>query len=150
MLSATAEHAVRALIQLALLSRDESVTGKQLSSNAGIPPNYLSKILWSLGHAGILQATRGSGGGYRLRRDAGEIRLSEVVNLFEHSRWREGCFLNSGQPCKEAHPCKAHTAWVECREVLDRFLDRTTIAALAVSVQGPPSKPPKVKRRRTA
>jgi Rrf2 family protein len=150
MISATTEHAVRALIQLALLGRGGIVTGKQLSKTAGIPRNYLATILWSLGRAGIIQATRGTGGGYRLRRDAGQIRLTEVVDLFEHQRWRKGCFLNGGQQCKEAHPCTAHTAWVECREVLDRFLDRTTIAALAVSAQGPPSKPPKVKRRRTS
>ena len=150
MFSATTEHAGRALMRLASLGRAGIVTGKQLSSSAGIPPNYLSKILWSLGHAGIRQATRGSGGGYRLRRDAGQIRLSEVVDLFEHQRWRKGCFLNGGQQCKVTPPCTAHTAWVECREVLDRFLDRTTIAALALSSQGPSNEPPKVKRRRTS
>ena len=150
MFSATTEHAVRALIQLALLGRDGIVSGKQLSKTAGIPRNYLANILWCLGRAGIIQATRGTGGGYRLRRDARQLQLSEVVDLFENQRWRKGCFLNGREHCQEAQPCASHSEWVECREVLERFLDRTTIAALAVSAQAPRSDPPKVKRRATS
>ena len=82
-----------------------------------------------------------------MRRDAGQVRLSEVVDLFENPRWRESCFLNSRQECEEAHPCAAHSEWVECREVFKQFLARTTIAALADSAQTPGGEPPKVERR---
>lgn len=150
MFTATTEHAVRALIQLTLLGREGIVSGKQLSKAADIPHHYLATILWSLGRAGIIQGTPGTGGGYRLRRDAGQVRLSEVVDLFENPRWRESCFLNGREQCEESHPCASHTAWVECREVLERFLARTTIAALADSAQAPRGEPPKAKRRATA
>lgn len=135
MLSATAEHAVRALIQLAVLAGKGSVTGKQLSCTAHIPPNYLSKILCLLGHAGLIQATRGSHGGYQLLRAAGQIRLADVVYLFDHPHWRTGCFLNCGRECADAGQCAAHPGWQECRDVFERFLDRTTIASLAAPAQ---------------
>ena len=150
MLSTTAEHAVRALIQLAVLGRNGSVTGRLLSCSAGIPPNYLSKILCLLGHAGMIHATRGSHGGYQLVRDAAQIRLSEVVNLFDHPRWRKGCFLDCGRECKEAEQCAAHAGWQECRDVFERFLDRTTIAALAVPAPDPPLVRPEWMGRRAS
>ena len=56
--------------------------GRELADRAEVPPNYLSKILWALGNAGIIDATRGNGGGYRLKRTPSEIRLFEVVELF--------------------------------------------------------------------
>jgi len=45
-----------------------------LTKQAHIPANYLSKILWTPGGAGIIDATRGSGGEYRLQFAPDEIR----------------------------------------------------------------------------
>src|SRR5215813_3901044 len=83
MLSATSEYALRALTRLAAAAEGESMLGRDLAEQAGIPANYLSKIMWTLGNAGIIDATRGNGGGYRLKRGAADIRLFEVVDLFE-------------------------------------------------------------------
>jgi Rrf2 family protein len=55
--------------------------GRDLAEQAGIPANHLSKILWKLGNAGIVDATRGNRGGYRLKGSAAEIHLFEVVDL---------------------------------------------------------------------
>jgi Rrf2 family iron-sulfur cluster assembly transcriptional regulator len=150
MLSATAEHAVRALMQLALLGRECAVTGRQLSSQAGIPPNYLSKILALLNHAGLITATRGSRGGYQLLKRPEQISLTEVVNLFDSPRWRRRCFLDCGHDCEESANCAAHLAWRDCREVFERFLDSTTIASLAGPANLPPLSLPLAKRRRTS
>src|SRR5215471_1965372 len=75
MLTTTSEHALRALTYLARLPEGSSILGRELAKEASIPANYLSKILWTLGNAGIIDATRGSGGGYRLRRGPGAARL---------------------------------------------------------------------------
>lgn len=135
---------------MAVLGRNGSVTGRQLSRSAGIPPNYLSKILCLLGHAGMIHATRGSHGGYQLVQDAGQIRLSDVVNLFDHARWRKGCVLDCGRECKEADQCAAHAGWQECRNVFEQFLDGTTIAALVVPAPVPPLVRPKIKGRQSS
>ena len=107
------------------------MTGRQLSACAGIPQNYLSKILLLLAHAGLIQATRGNHGGYELVREPGEIRLADVVDLFDNSRWRRRCFLDSGHACDDVTACAAHTAWLECRAAYERFLETTTISELA-------------------
>ncbi len=82
MLSITSQYALRALSHLARQS-DGSVLGRELSQSVEIPANYLSKVLLVLRNAGLVDTTRGSGGGYRLGRPASEIRLIDVVELFE-------------------------------------------------------------------
>src|ERR1051325_7010557 len=96
MLSTTSEYALRALTRLAVAPEGASLLGRELAEQAAIPANYLSKILWTLGNAGIIHAIRGNGGGYRLKRDPREIHLFEVVESFERDRMGHSCILGSG------------------------------------------------------
>lgn len=131
MLSTTSEHALRALTHLARLPEAASILGRDLASQAGIPANYLSKILWTLGNAGIIDATRGSGGGYRLKRCASEIRLFEIVELFDRDRARISCFLGGGKECEDNSACTAHEAWRGVRNSYLDFLHTTSLADIS-------------------
>lgn len=131
MLSITAEHAVRALSEMAAKAEGELILGKDLAASTGVPPNYLAKILWTLGNAGIIDATRGSGGGYRLRRKPSEICLREVVDLFDRHAWRKSCFLSCDQHGDQCQPCAVHEAWEKVRSEYMQFLESTTIAQIA-------------------
>ncbi len=131
MLSVTVQHALRALSILASLPDGTSLLGRELAKQADIPANYLSKILWTLGGAGFIEATRGSGGGYRLQRPPREVRLKDIVALFEHSRSAKSCFLDDNRLCSKSHPCSAHRAWHELDSALTRFLETTTLADIA-------------------
>jgi Rrf2 family iron-sulfur cluster assembly transcriptional regulator len=128
MLTTTSEHALRALTHLAKLPEGASMLGRELAAQAGIPANYLSKILWTLGNAGIIDATRGNGGGYRLKREAGEIRLFEVVELFDRDRVRLSCLLGGGRDCDCENPCAAHESWRAVRTAYLDFLRTKTVA----------------------
>jgi Rrf2 family protein len=131
MLSTTAEHALRALKELAELKLGEAILGRDLALSAGIPANYLSKVLWVLGNAGIIDATRGSGGGYRLRREASSIRLIEVVALFERQRPESRCLLGGPGECLQMDACGAHEEWRKVRASYVEFLENTTLAQIA-------------------
>jgi Rrf2 family transcriptional regulator, iron-sulfur cluster assembly transcription factor len=130
MLSTTAEHALRALSEVASLEEGESILGKDLARVAGIPANYLSKLLLVLGNAGIIDATRGSGGGYRLRRKAADIRLSEVVELFDRQKPECRCLLGGTRDCSEEDQCGAHEEWRKVRASYVGFLGKTTLAQI--------------------
>jgi len=131
MLSTTSEHALRALVQLASLPEGETMLGKALSAQAGIPANYLSKILWTLGNAGLITATRGTGGGYRLKRKPDQIRLIEIVDPFDHARAKPACFLGGGRDCNDANPCTAHAGWRGVRNAYVGFLESTTLSQIS-------------------
>ena len=106
--------------------------GRELATQASIPANYLSKILWTLGNAGIIDATRGNGGGYRLKRTPGEIRLFEVVELFDRDRVRLACLLGGEKDCGDcANPCTAHEAWRGVRAAYLDFLHTKTLADIS-------------------
>ena len=137
MLTTTSEHALRALTHLARLPEGASMLGRELATQAGIPANYLSKILWTLGTAGIIDATRGNHGGYRLKRAATEIYLFDVVELFDRDRTRLSCFFGGGKDCDSENPCTAHEAWRGVREAYLDFLHTTTVAD--ISRQGRPN-----------
>jgi Rrf2 family protein len=130
MLSVTVQHAIRALAVLAALPEGEFLLGRELARQSDIPANYLSKILWILGSAGFINATRGSGGGYRLQKAASEIRLVDIVDLFEPNRARTHCVLDVSRECSKAERCAAHRAWHELDCAMNRFL-QTTVAELA-------------------
>jgi len=149
MLSVTSKYALRALTHLATLGEGEAVLGKDLAKRAQIPANYLSKILWTLGSVGLISATRGSGGGYRLRRRPDEIFLMEVVDLFDRSRIEPTCFLGEDRACSEADACSAHALWREVRKVYTNFLQSTTLADIS---RGRPvvAAPVKVARKKPA
>ena len=131
MLSITSQYALRALAHLARQAGD-SVLGRDLAQSVEIPANYLSKVLLTLRNAGLVNTTRGSGGGYRLARPASEILLIEVVELFEEiSRAKPTCFLGHTKKCSDSTPCSAHSTWQGVQVAYLRFLVSTSLSAIA-------------------
>jgi len=132
MLSTTSEYALRALAHLARQPNGDAVLGRDLAHAAEIPANYLSKVLLTLRNAGLVDTTRGSGGGYRLRRPATEIYLIDVVELFEEiSREKPTCFLGRTKPCSDSTPCTAHKAWRDLQAAYLGFLVSTPLSMIA-------------------
>ena len=133
MLSSTSHYALRALGRLAQEPQGRSVLGRNLAREAHVPPQYLSKIMGMLRHAGLVDAARGTKGGYRLTRPAAEIRLREVVEVFEGSVDRPECLLGVNPECSDTSPCSAHAPWKRLRDAYVQFLEETTVGNLAAS-----------------
>ena len=72
-ISAKADYAVRAAIELAVLETDAVVKGERLAEAQDIPLHFLENILGDLRQADIVATRRGPDGGYRLSRAASEI-----------------------------------------------------------------------------
>lgn len=132
MLSTTSEYALRALSCLARAPEGQALLGRDLSILAGVPANYLAKILLDLKRTGIVDATRGSGGGYRLARPAAEIHLAAVVETFEGPREGRACILGGGRICSDHDPCPAHPKFTAARRAYLDFLNNTTLAEISV------------------
>ncbi len=125
---ASATHALRALAWLAANEHREVTLGRDLAQEIAVPAHYLAKVLATLARRGLLTASRGARGGYRLARHPREIALIEIVEPFEGKRVRPGCLLQPDQPCREDGPCSAHAAWCDAKETYLRFLETTTLA----------------------
>lgn len=136
MLSVTSQYALRALAQLAKNRKHRSMLGKDLAEVAAIPPNYLAKILLSLKNAGVLGTARGSRGGYWLVRAPEQIKLIDIVEIFDQIPTPQPCVLGERDECSENDPCMAHARWHEIRKSYMDFLQATTIADLASTKRG--------------
>ena len=131
MLTVTTEYAIRALTQLARNPRGQATLGRDLARSAHVPAKYLSKIMLSLRNAGIVDTTRGLGGGYRLQRPAGAVHLSDIVKVFEGGSSKPTCLLDSARKCSENHPCDAHPRFHEVQMAYHQFLRQTSLSDLA-------------------
>jgi len=82
-ITAKADYAVRAALELAASPEGEPVKGEKLAESQGIPLQFLEHILLELKHARLIRAKRGYKGGYWLDRPAEEISIADVIRAVE-------------------------------------------------------------------
>jgi Rrf2 family protein len=59
------------------------VSAADIADKYGVSIHHLAKVLRELGRAGIVEATRGAGGGYRFVGNAKRLTLMDVIERFE-------------------------------------------------------------------
>ena len=129
-ITAKADYAVRAALELAAAPDGEPVKGEQLAKAQDIPLQFLEHILLELKHARLVQARRGARGGYWLARPPEEITVADVIRAVE------GPLAN----IHEAAPEDLHyegaaerlrDVWVAVRHNLRAVLEDVNLAELA-------------------
>ncbi len=84
-LSTKGRYAMVALADLALAGPEDLVSLAEISRRQDISLPYLEQLFVKLRRAGLVEAVRGPGGGYRLSRAASEIRVSDVMEAVEET-----------------------------------------------------------------
>jgi len=82
-ISAKADYAVRAAIELAAAPGDTLVKAEAIAAAQDIPQNFLQNILSELRTAQIVCSQRGADGGHRLARDPDEITIADIIRAVE-------------------------------------------------------------------
>jgi Rrf2 family protein len=82
-LSEGVEWALHCTWTLAAAPSAEPLSTRRLAEFYDLPAPYLAKVLTSLVRAGVLTATSGPRGGFRLARPASDITAAEVVEAVE-------------------------------------------------------------------
>src|SRR6516165_5745680 len=82
-ISAKADYAVRAAVELAAAPDDKPVKAELIAGAQEIPLNFLENILGELRHAGIVRSYRGAEGGFRLAKPAAQIAIADVIRAVE-------------------------------------------------------------------
>ncbi len=133
MISPTAEYALRAIVALAQRQGSPVVT-PDLAKATRISAPYLSKILQTLGRAGLVVSQRGTGGGFRLARAPESMSVLEVVNTVDPVRRIHACPL--GIESHGTRLCPLHRRLDDMAEQIELTFSETTIAEL-LSEDGP-------------
>jgi Rrf2 family iron-sulfur cluster assembly transcriptional regulator len=126
MLSQTGEYALRAIVHIAQQDADRTVGAKEIAEARNIPPNYLSKILRELVRAGLLDSARGVGGGFRIARQLGEIRVADIVGPFDDVSRQTQCPLGQTD-CDGQDRCPIDANWRPVAEAFHNFVQKTTL-----------------------
>lgn len=82
-MSAKAEYAVRAMVELAGIDDGALVKTEDLARAQGIPPQFLVDILSVLRTDRLVRSRRGREGGYELARPAAEISVADVLRSID-------------------------------------------------------------------
>jgi Rrf2 family protein len=82
-MSAKAEYAVRAMVQLATVDDGVLVKTDDLATVQGIPAQFLFDILSVLRTDRLVRSHRGREGGYELARPAAEISIADVLRCID-------------------------------------------------------------------
>lgn len=117
--SAKGRYALRVMIALA--AREEStVPLKELAAQEEIPYKFLESIMGELAKAGLVTASRGKNGGYRLARSATEITAADILRITETSFTAAAC--TSDRDCPRAEICPTLPMWKALDEKVDELL----------------------------
>ena len=128
-ITAKADYAIRATLELAAADDGEPVKGELIAEAQDIPLQFLEHILLELKHARIVRAKRGARGGYWLARPADDITLANVIRAVE------GPLANIQDQAPEAtsypgHAARLREVWVAVRANLRAVLEQVTLADL--------------------
>ena len=130
--SAQEEYGLRCLLQLARLGEGESLSLSQVAEREGISPANAGKVLWLLSKAGLVAASRGMKGGYRLARPANEVRLSEVIKVLDDDQLEGHCrsFPGVRDSCVHTSDCGIRPVLLNVHEAVAQALSGITLAQL--------------------
>ena len=142
MISTRGRYALRVMIDLAEHIDEGYIPLQTIAKRQGISEKYLESILAVLSKAGLLDAVRGKGGGYRLSKPAKEYTAFEVLSLTEGTLAPVTC-LERGQQCENAVNCRTLPLWQGLDQVIAAYLCSYRLADLTREEK------PQPKRRRT-
>lgn len=123
------DYSLRVLMFVAIAPRGRATIG-EVARSFEISEHHLVKVAHALGKAGLLENTRGRGGGLRLAVPAASIRVGQVVRVTEGGDVPAECFERESCTCAIVRVCRLKNVLAEAVDAFYATLDRYTIADL--------------------
>lgn len=120
---------------------ERSVTIAELAESHAVSKNHLMKIVNDLARQGLLQTTRGRGGGLRLLKPASDIRIGDVVRQTETDFRLVECFDADQNACTLTAHCQLRQVFRTALQSYFVELDKVTLADITRAT--PPSRRPR-------
>ena len=125
-LTTKGRYAVTAVLDLAIHQDKGPVSLAAISGRQDISLSYLEQLFSKLRRNGIVNSTRGPGGGYTLKRTAEEITISDIIVAIDESCQVASCEDNDS--CQGTYQCLTHDLWQEISSEIRDFLDGISLA----------------------
>jgi Rrf2 family protein len=129
-ISAKADYAVRAMVELAATADEKPVKAERIATAQGIPLNFLENILGELRHAGLVRSHRGAEGGFRLAKQPADISVADVIRAVEGPL----ASVRGAPPEESSYPGASEAlpkVWIAVRANLRKVVEHVTVADVA-------------------
>jgi Rrf2 family cysteine metabolism transcriptional repressor len=110
------------MLYLAIRGDERPVPLSEIAVAEAIPAPFLERIVAGLRAAGLVTATRGAAGGYRLSRPPAQITAADVVTALDGSLALAAC-VHDDEACGRSGSCLSRRVWTR--------LDEAIVGALA-------------------
>jgi Rrf2 family iron-sulfur cluster assembly transcriptional regulator len=127
-LTTKGRYAVTAMLDLALHHETGPVTLGDIAQRQGISLSYLEQLFARLRRRGLVDSTRGPGGGYRLGRHAQQIAVADVIWAVDESVDATRC--GGLENCQGEERCLTHDLWQDLSHQIHEFLCGIDLAQL--------------------
>lgn len=124
-------YALQAMMMLARHYNQGAIRIRDIAYEEDLPEKFLELILLELKNARMVESVRGAKGGYQLRRDPAEIRLSEIMRLIDGPLAPFGdaeqlrILIDRDLPTRSLYQ-----VFLDVRDAVAQILDNTTLADL--------------------
>jgi Rrf2 family iron-sulfur cluster assembly transcriptional regulator len=119
-LTTKGRYAVTAMLDLAIHYEDGPITLADISQRQCISLSYLEQLFAKLRRQGLVESTRGPGGGYRLSRSPQDIPVADVILAVDEKVETTRCGGLSN--CQDDEQCLTHELWAELSQQIYQFL----------------------------
>jgi Rrf2 family protein len=124
-------YALQAMMMLARHHRQGAIKIREIAYEEDLPEKFLELILLELKNARMVESVRGAKGGYQLRREPSEIRLSEIMRLIDGPL---APFADAEQLRvlidRDVPHRSLYQVFLDVRDAVAHILDNTTLADL--------------------
>jgi Rrf2 family iron-sulfur cluster assembly transcriptional regulator len=129
-LSTRGRYAVMALIDLSTLQSQgadayRAVKLEEIAKRQEISLSYLEQLFAQLRRAGVVDSTRGPGGGYKLSRKEEDIYLIDIIGAVNEGTKATRCKGETG--CLEKGRCNAHDLWSALGDHVELFMRQVSL-----------------------
>jgi FeS assembly SUF system regulator len=105
---------------------DRKATAAAIAAATRLPPATVAKLLKALAHAGLVSATRGATGGYRLARLPAAISVAEVVAAIDGDIGMPQCSVHA-EACVRTTYCPTRPHWAAINRAVGAALSAVSL-----------------------
>ena len=104
-------------------------TAAAIAAATRLPSATVAKLLKALAHAGLVSATRGVSGGYRLARPPAAISVAEVITAIDGAIGMTQCSVHEAD-CTRTDYCPTRPHWTAINRAVGAALSAVSLAEM--------------------
>jgi FeS assembly SUF system regulator len=134
-ISKLTDYAILIMVELA---RDGGMqSAHTLADSIHVELPTASKVLKLLAQSGLLVSHRGANGGYRIRRQATDVSVAEIIAAIEGPIAMTECSVEEGL-CSQEDSCQLRGNWQRISIAVARALEEVSLAEMSIPMKKTP------------